>query len=47
MMLDLLGRLLEASARLRPGLAGNDRAHVGGEFRRLDRAPGQAPATSR
>jgi len=47
MILDLLGRLLEGSARLRPGAAGKDRAFVGAELRRLDRPPGQVPETSR
>jgi hypothetical protein len=47
MILDLLGRLLEGSAHLRPGAAGYDRAFVGAEFRRLDRPPAQVPATSR
>jgi hypothetical protein len=47
MMLDLLGRLLEASARLSPGEAGSDRAYVGAEFRRLDRPPAHAPTSSR
>jgi len=47
MILGLLGRALEASARLHPGTAGDDRAKVGAELRRLERPPAQPRATSR
>ena len=47
MILDLIGRALEVSARLRPGEAATERAHVGAELRRLDRTPAQLRATSR
>lgn len=47
MMLALLGHALQASARLRPGAAGTDRAVVGAELRRLDRPTAQPRVTSR
>ncbi|MGD0256867.1 MAG: hypothetical protein ABSB90_03170 [Thermoplasmata archaeon] len=47
MILDLLGRALEASAKTLPGPAGDDRAVVGAELRRLDRPAPQPRTTSR
>ncbi|MCI4364479.1 MAG: hypothetical protein L3K10_00210 [Thermoplasmata archaeon] len=47
MMVGLIGRLFVAAARLRPGSAGSDLAHVGEELRRLARPPAQLPTTSR
>ena len=47
MILELVGRVLELSARVRPGDAGNDRARVGAELCRLERPVAQPPASSR
>ncbi len=47
MILGLLGRALEAAARMHPGAAGLDRAHIGAELRRLDRPSAQPPVSSR
>jgi hypothetical protein len=47
MFLGLLGRLLQAIARFRPGEEGQDLAHFGQELVRLDRRPRQPRRSSR
>jgi len=47
MLLGLIGRLLKALARLRPGDARADLEHVGDELVRLDQRRPQRRATSR
>lgn len=47
MRLVLLGLALQVSARVHPGAAGDDRAFVGAELRRLERPPAQPRVTSR